>query len=226
MSGKVQGVAGAVVEPGDDLHLLAAGQPVVGEVRLPGLVGHGGLEAVQGGLGSLLRFRGDQPGAGEVAADRGAGDLVAVVVVQVPGNGVRAGVVAGGGQSGAQFDDELHHGGVHGIGVSVRSSRAGLERVGALGAVAGHEAADPGLGQTVAAGGLSLREALGGDGGDDQFCSRHGEASTPDAPCRGCATSCCRCPETCLAYVLNQHTVIPTTSEWPRTSRSGAFRMP
>ena len=44
------------------------------------------------------------------------GTVVAVVVVQVPGDGVRAGVVAGGGQSGAQFDDELHHGGVQALG--------------------------------------------------------------------------------------------------------------
>jgi hypothetical protein len=67
--GDVEGVAGAVVEPADDLHVDAGGQSVVGEVGLPGLVGHLGFEPDVGGLGALLRFRGDQACRGEMAAD-------------------------------------------------------------------------------------------------------------------------------------------------------------
>lgn len=63
----VEGVAGAVVEPADDLDAgagapVGAGQAVVGEVGLPGFIRHGGLEPDVGGLGSLLGFGGDQPG--------------------------------------------------------------------------------------------------------------------------------------------------------------------
>jgi hypothetical protein len=61
-----QGVAGAVVQPGQDLGVRAgsaitAGESVVGEVGLPALVRLVGLESDVGGLRSLLRFRCDQP---------------------------------------------------------------------------------------------------------------------------------------------------------------------
>jgi hypothetical protein len=50
MCGHVQGYPGVVVEPGDDLDVgagpaVGVGEPVVGEVGLPGLVGLLGLEA-------------------------------------------------------------------------------------------------------------------------------------------------------------------------------------
>lgn len=106
----VQGVAGAVVEPADDFHAgagsaVGAGESVVGEVRLPGLVGHYGLEPDVGGLGSLLGLRGDQPGGYEVSANRRAGEPVSVAVLKVPGDGVGSGIEAGAGQLAAQ----LHH---------------------------------------------------------------------------------------------------------------------
>ena len=74
VGGDVQGVAGAVVEPADDLDVgagsaVGSGEPVVGEVGLPGLVRHRGFEPDVGGLGSLLRLGDDQPGRGQVAAD-------------------------------------------------------------------------------------------------------------------------------------------------------------
>jgi hypothetical protein len=64
-------VAGVVIQPVDDLHASAVGQLPVGEVGLPALVGLVGLESPVGAFGSLLRFRGDQPGGGEDAADGG-----------------------------------------------------------------------------------------------------------------------------------------------------------
>src|SRR5690554_5828521 len=97
VGGDREGVAGVVVEPGEDLDVGAVGQAVVGEVGLPGLVGQGGLESDVGGFGALLRLRADQPGSGQVAADGGHCHADAVVVFQVSVVGVGAGVVPGGG---------------------------------------------------------------------------------------------------------------------------------
>ena len=52
--GQVQGGAGVVVEPGEDLGVGGVGDPVVGEVGLPGLVGKGCLEADLGRAGPFL----------------------------------------------------------------------------------------------------------------------------------------------------------------------------
>ncbi len=108
----VQGVAGAVVEPSDDLHVSAGsavrtGEAVVGEVGLPGLVRHRCLEADVGGLGSLLRLRGHKSSAGQVTADGGPGHDGVVVVLQVPGDRVRPGVEACGAELHTQVRDEL-----------------------------------------------------------------------------------------------------------------------
>ena len=74
--GDVQGVAGAVVEPADDLDVRArsaagTGEPVVGEVGLPGLVRHRCLEADVGGLRSLGRVRAQLTGPDQDPVDRG-----------------------------------------------------------------------------------------------------------------------------------------------------------
>jgi len=61
----VQDVAGVVIEPGDDLGVGAVGEPVVGEVGLSALVGHGSLEADVGGFRPLLWLRGDEPLPGQ-----------------------------------------------------------------------------------------------------------------------------------------------------------------
>jgi hypothetical protein len=110
--GDVQGVAGAVVEPADDLGVRAgsavgAGEPVVGEVGLPGLVRHRCFEPEVGGLRPLLGFGGDQPCRGEVAADGRSRYPVSVVVLEVPGDGLRAGAQAGVGQLLANPHDEV-----------------------------------------------------------------------------------------------------------------------
>src|SRR5918993_1958523 len=47
-----QGVPGVVVQPGDDLAVRAGAQPVAGDLRLPGLIGH---------LGPKTQLRGPRP---------------------------------------------------------------------------------------------------------------------------------------------------------------------
>lgn len=111
MRAHVQGVAGAVVEPGDDLDALGegrgVGERVVGEVRLPALVRHRGLEPNVGGLGSFPRFGRDGAVAGQDPVDRGPRHGHVVVVGQAPGDGVGAGVVTGLEELLAQGQDEV-----------------------------------------------------------------------------------------------------------------------
>ncbi len=100
----VQGVAGVVVEPGDDLGVRAGGavgvgEPVVGEVGLPGLVGLLGLEPDVGATSVAWTGRGSPCPARtriRLIVARGHRDLV--VMLEVPADGVRAGVQAGVGQ--------------------------------------------------------------------------------------------------------------------------------
>jgi hypothetical protein len=69
MGGDGQGVAGVVIEPGEDLGVRAAGERVAGEVGLPALVGHVCLEPDAGRLGPFGGVGGDQPGPAQVPAD-------------------------------------------------------------------------------------------------------------------------------------------------------------
>ena len=86
------------------------------------------------------------------------------MVFQVPGDGVRTGVQAGGGQLlpvlHDQVDDLCGRGPRH----SLRATGAGLEGGLTLGLVAGHELEQPGLGDAV----------LGGDMGDGSVLDHHG----------------------------------------------------
>jgi hypothetical protein len=91
---------GVVVEPGDDLHVgagasVGVGESVVGEVGLPGLVGLLGFEADVGGLGSLGGVRAHLSGADQDPIDRGPGQRDLVAMLEVPVDGVRAGIEAG-----------------------------------------------------------------------------------------------------------------------------------
>jgi hypothetical protein len=100
MGGDREGEPGVVVEPGQDFGVrpgtaVGSSESTVGEVGLPGLVGLLGLEPDVGGLGSLLRLRHHQPVLGQVAGHGGSGHGGLVVVLQVPDEGVRAGVQAG-----------------------------------------------------------------------------------------------------------------------------------
>ena len=120
--GDVQDVARVVVEPGDDLAVRACGEAVVGEVGLPALVGLLGGEADVGRAGALAGVGLDVSLAGQDAVDRGAGHDQVVVVVQVPGDGVRAGIQAPGRQVLAQLDDELDDRAGRGARGAVRAS--------------------------------------------------------------------------------------------------------
>lgn len=62
--------SGVIIEPGQDLGVRAGGQRVMGEVRLPALVRQLGLEPDAGGSRALAGLGGDQPGPGQVPADR------------------------------------------------------------------------------------------------------------------------------------------------------------
>src|SRR5205807_1947284 len=99
VGGEAEGVAGAVIEPAEDLHVGAGASVVesqaeVREVGLPALVGEVGLEADVGGAGSLVGAGHEEPGATQVAADRGGRDRGAVVLGEMPGDGVGAGIEA------------------------------------------------------------------------------------------------------------------------------------
>ena len=107
VGGDGQGVAGVVIQPRQDLDVDAGGQPVVGEVGLPPLVGLLGGEADVGGSGPLGWCRGDESVAAQGAVDRRSRDPDLVVVFEVPTDRVGAGIETLGGQSPAQLDDEL-----------------------------------------------------------------------------------------------------------------------
>jgi hypothetical protein len=111
VGGERQDVAGVVVEPREDLAVVAGRQRVVGEVGLPGLVGLVGFEADVGRAGPLLGLGDDEPGVLQVAVDRRGRDLEAVVVVQHPGDRVRAGVETLAGEVAAHAQDRVDRGG-------------------------------------------------------------------------------------------------------------------
>ncbi len=107
VAGDGQGVAGVVIEPGEDLGVAAIGEGPLGEVGLPGFVGLLGLEADVGRLGSLRRGRCDQVGAADGAVDRGSRHRYPVVVLEVPADRVRARVESLGDKFAAEFEDQL-----------------------------------------------------------------------------------------------------------------------
>jgi hypothetical protein len=87
--GERERVAGVVVEPGQDLGAGPAGEGLVGEVGLPALAGQLGGEPDVGRLRPFGRVGGDQSLAGQDSADGRRGDLQLVVLLQVPGDGLR-----------------------------------------------------------------------------------------------------------------------------------------
>jgi hypothetical protein len=178
VGGDREGEPRAVVEPGQDLHIstrdaFGAGEPVVGEVGLPGLVRQLGLEPDVGGFRALLRLGGDQAGPGQVAADGGHRHHQGVVPGQVPGDGVGSGVQARGGELLAQLDDQSH-GGLGKRGWAFAGApRPWHERCLPLGPVAGHQLADPTPRDAVPVGDLGLGTTLDDNRCDDQSGFRH-----------------------------------------------------
>ncbi len=170
----------------------------MGEVGLPGLVGHGGFEPDVGRLRSLLRLGADQAVCGQLPGHRRRGDRHGVVMPQVPDDGVRACVEALVGQFLAAPDDQVDGGLLDRRRGRLRPPRPRLERGVAFGLVAGLELVDPGPVRAVTAGDLGRCLAVNEQGGEDQACLRHARASR--------TRDCLLCPETCVAYVLSHHT--------------------
>jgi hypothetical protein len=96
VGGDRQGVAGVVIQPGEDLAVGPVGQVPVGEVRLPALIRDGGLESDVGRTRPLLGLRCDQARGQQSTPDRRHRHRQLVTVGQVPGDGLGAGVETGG----------------------------------------------------------------------------------------------------------------------------------
>ena len=114
-------------------------------------------------------------------------------LLEVPADGLRAGVVPGGHQPVPFGQHRRDHTVGHRPRRRVRAAGAGLERGVTLGPVAGHQLRDPPLGDPVATGDLGLGETLDGDGGDDQLGFGHPLIAAPPS---------FLCLETCVSYVL------------------------
>jgi hypothetical protein len=82
----VQGLAGVVVEPGDELDVGAGGEAVVDEVGLPALVGLR-LRRVCRAPSVISPSRGDESVTDQDPADGEAEQAELVVVEQVPADG-------------------------------------------------------------------------------------------------------------------------------------------
>ena len=141
--GNRQGQPRVVVEPGHDLHLLPGGQLPVDEVGLPSLIWLLGHEPDVGRLRAFLRLGSDQASPGQVPADRGDRHRDLMMVLQVPGDGVRPGVQALPGQLLPQLGDQLDSlVADRGRGRS-RPPRPRLERRLPLGPVPGQQRVNP-----------------------------------------------------------------------------------
>lgn len=183
-----QRIAGAVVEPGQDLDVGAyldasdaaaagevagaIGESVVGDVGLPALVGLLSLEPHVTALRTLRGLWCDHAGPDQNPVDRGPGQAGVVMVGEVPADRVSASVQASLGQLLAELQDQLD-------GLTRGRARAGpgcpgqrLERCLAHLSVAGHELADPALRHAVGPGNLGLGPA-GQDCSDHEATFRH-----------------------------------------------------
>ena len=91
VDGDAECVAGVVVEPDQHLGVGAVGEPVVGEVGLPGFVWEVGFEADVGRLRAFAWFRDDQVGVDQPSSDGRHRDVVAVAF-EVPLDRVRTSI--------------------------------------------------------------------------------------------------------------------------------------
>ena len=95
----LEGVAGVVIDPGQDFGVGAVGEAPVAHVGLPCFVGEVCFEAGEGTLWSFLGVGGYEAGGVEVALDGGhRWGGVDVVLLEVPADCFRTGVKAGVGE--------------------------------------------------------------------------------------------------------------------------------
>jgi hypothetical protein len=169
-----------VVEEGKDLDVGArlVVEPVVGEVRLPALVGQVRFEADVGRAGSLLRLRGHEPLAHEQPVDRRDRDVRGVLLSEGPSDRLRPCVEATLLEVRSDLDHERDHLAWERRRRALRPSRPRLEGRLSLRAVAGDESADPGLRDAVGEGDLGLAASLDDDGSDDKAGFGHPRSSS------------------------------------------------
>jgi len=144
-----------VVEVVEDLDFSAVSEGPKGDVALPELVGQISFEADKGGLGALMRLRGDQSLAREDAPDRRDGGDVVDQRSQMVSDGHGARVVAGSDQFRAQPDDGGYNFGLDLAREGVRSAASWFEGPIATFAIAGQELIGPALGDPVSLGQLA-----------------------------------------------------------------------
>jgi hypothetical protein len=96
---------GVVVEDIEDLDLGSVGEPVVGDVELPALVGGVGDKALPTGFRPLVRLWGDEAAGGKDPPDRRHCRGVALTLLQMCRDGGRAGLMAMTVEVFAQGDD-------------------------------------------------------------------------------------------------------------------------
>ncbi len=134
---------GVVIDHVQDLGLHPSGQAPVGDIGLPPLVGHRGLEPDERAPGSFLRLRADEPAPRQDPPDRRDRRAAAVAPLEVDRDRVRAGIQALLRQLLAEPDDLL----LEGFGSAVRrrpgSAGPGLQARLTLGIEPPHELVDP-----------------------------------------------------------------------------------
>jgi hypothetical protein len=114
-------------------------------------------------LGRLWGWGGNEVVAAEDAADGADRRDLLQLGGQVVGDGVRAGVEAGGGQVGSQLEDQGLGLSGHLVGAGPRSSGAGFQCLEAAGVITAEEFVDPAARDAMAAGQFGGASALGFD---------------------------------------------------------------
>lgn len=96
-----------VIEPVEDLHVGFVSQPPMDEVRLPHLVGLGGLETNVAASRALAGLRDDQPGLVQDPADRGGRRDPKLLLLQMPADRLRSSIEPVGDQLQSQLKHSL-----------------------------------------------------------------------------------------------------------------------
>src|SRR5689334_793196 len=115
-----------IVDEVEDLDLAGVGEVPFGGVGLPELVGQLRLEADEGSLGLFVRLRRDQALALEDAPDGDSRRRLVEAAGEVVEDGLWAGVQAGGGELGAEFEDGVDDGLVDLVRTGSRAVGSGL----------------------------------------------------------------------------------------------------